>query len=101
VDADSLGSALWLRRVATAEWAVALGSTLFVVTDVLFSPDLLGLGVAGLIGLGFFGFGVVAGGWKAAQLAVGRGRAALDLWTLTWLCTFAAWGMLPWLQLAR
>jgi hypothetical protein len=72
-----------------------------VVTNVLFSPDLVGFRVAGLIGLGFLGFGVVAGGWKAAQLAVGRGRAVCDLWTLTWLCTFAAWVTLPWLQLAR
>jgi hypothetical protein len=80
--------------------AAALGSALVVVVSVLLSPDLLGFRVAGLIGLGFLGFGFLAGGWKAAQLAVGRGRAVPDLWTLTWLLMFAAWVMLPWLELA-
>jgi hypothetical protein len=44
--------------------------------------------------------GAVAGGWKAVQLAAGRGRAVADVWTLAWLGMFAAWVALPWLQLA-
>ena len=66
--------------------AIVLLSVAAVVTDVAWlSPDALGIGDASKVGLAVLAAFAVGGGWKAAQLAVGRGAAALDLWTCVWL----------------
>lgn len=68
--------------------------------DTTLSPDVLSPQDGVMLALAVIAFGGIAGGWKAAQLAVGRGRPVSDIWTLTWLCLFAAWIALPWLRLA-
>jgi len=68
--------------------------------DAVLSPDPLSPVDAAAVSVAVLPAGAVAGGWKATQLADGRGRAVADLWTLAWLCVFAAWISMPWLQLA-
>jgi hypothetical protein len=70
------------------------------VFDAVLSPDPLSPGDAAALSLGLVAAGAVFGGWKVAQVAVGRGRPTADLWTLAWLGMFAAWVALPWLRLA-
>ena len=70
------------------------------VFDATLSPDPPSAGDAAMLSLAVLAAGGVAGGWKAVQLAAGRGHAVADMWTVTWLCMFAAWIALPWLRLA-
>lgn len=79
--------------------AFASAATLGVF-DVVRSPDPLSSREAAGLSVAVLAAGAVTGGWKAAQLAAGRGHAAVDVWTLAWLSMFAARGALPWLQLA-
>jgi hypothetical protein len=73
-----------------------------VVTDVAWlSPDALGIQDGSKVGLAVLAAFAVGGGWKAAQLAAGRGTAALDLWTCVWLGLLAGLLGLVLVQLAR
>jgi hypothetical protein len=90
-----------LRRLAAVLIAISLASAVALgVFDAVLSPDPLGLPDAVALAVAILVAGAVAGGWKAVQLAAGRGRAVADVWTLAWLGMFAAWVALPWLQLA-
>lgn len=57
------------------------------------------LAVIGVIVI-YGGFGLVAGGWKALQLATGRGRPIADAWTMGWLGLFAIISVAGPIQLA-
>ena len=46
------------------------------------------------------GFGLAAGGWKALQLATGRGRPVADAWTMGWLGLLAIVSVAGPIQLA-
>jgi hypothetical protein len=90
-----------LRRLAAVLIATALASAVALgVFDAVLSPDPLSPLDAVALSVVVLAVGAVAGGWKAAQLVAGRGRAVADVWTLAWLWMFAAWVALPWLQLA-
>ncbi len=92
---------LRLRRSAAALVAAAVVSAGAVgMFDVVRSPDPLSPSAAAVLSLAVLTAGGVAGGWKAVQLAAGRGQAVADVWTLTWLGVFAAWVAVPWLPLA-
>jgi fructose-1,6-bisphosphatase/inositol monophosphatase family enzyme len=88
---------LRLRRFAAALVAAAVAVGML---DVVLSPDPLSPDDAAMLSLAVLAAGGVAGGWNAVQLAAGRGHAAADMWTLTWLCMFAAWIAVLWLRLA-
>jgi hypothetical protein len=88
-----------LRRIAAVLVAAAFASAVALgVFDAVLSPDPLSPRDAAALSVVVLAAGAPAGGWKAAQLAAGRGRAAADMWTLAWLAMFAAWVALPWLQ---